>query len=138
MHSFDYQQSFYPEAIMDYVRRLPNSGALNVDNKTVFLAEVGDIQAGVKIKLYIKINNAIIERVKYLVYGDGYMIALLGALSEQLIGLKISNATGLSLTHLAQQLSVPQGKISSLKIIKQAIENILLQYEQNTNHARSI
>lgn len=119
---------FYNAAIMHYLDLLPNSGALNIDNQSVFMAECGSVDRGTKIKLYIKINNDIIERAKYLVYGDGYIIAALGLLSEELPGLKLNQAAQFSMGYLAEKLSIPQDKTNNLKIIKQAIDNIMKQY----------
>ena len=124
------QSSFYPEPIMNYLRVLPNSGALNVDNNSVFMAQVGDIELGVKIKLYIEIKSDIITRVKYLVYGDGYIIAALGLMSEELPGMKISRATNYSLTKVTTSLTIPVAKNNQIKLLKEALENILIQYKQ--------
>ncbi|MBP9722144.1 MAG: iron-sulfur cluster assembly scaffold protein [Gammaproteobacteria bacterium] len=131
--SQNHQQSYYSTEVMGYLQALPNSGALNIDHKSVFMAEVGSLDIGVKIKLYIKINSDIIQEVKYLVYGDSFTIATLGYLSEQLPGLKLSRATNFSFNQAIEQLSIPQTKLNELKIIKTAINNIAEQYIQSKN-----
>jgi len=115
---------------MNYLRVLPNSGAMNVNNKSIFMAERGNIESGVKIKLYSEIKNGIIERVKYLVYGDGYVIAALGAMSQALQGQKIAQAAHYSFSKVAEELSIPVAKTNNIKLIKEALDNILFQYKQ--------
>jgi len=125
------QTSFYPEKIMYYLENMPNAGSiddLNIDNQLLYIAKVGSSDKGAQISLYIQIdNNAIIQKLKYLVYGDGYIIAALGKLSEDLPGKKLKTLANFSINKLAEDLDIPMTYIKNLSIIKQAFENILEQ-----------
>lgn len=121
-------ENFYSEKVMHYLHSLPNSGVLNVDNKSIFMAEKGSLAAGIKIKLYIKIKSGIIQTVKYLVYGDSYTIAALAMLSEQLVGVKTNRAINYNFETIINTLGLPQTFSSNLKLIKSAIVDIMNQY----------
>lgn len=122
------QYSFYPESITKYLQSPPNTGALEADGKTVFSVELGDLAKYIKIRLYLEIDDAIIKQVKYLVYGDGYIIAALSKLSEDLPGLKVTQALNYSMTNLAAHLSIPPAKSDKLKIIKNGLNAVFKQY----------
>ena len=124
-----FNTSFYPELVMSYLSELPNAGTLEVNNKTVYRAQAGSISKTVKIDLYIKIDNDIIKQVKYLVYGNGYIIAALGRLSEELIGLKTHQVANYSMNKLADNLEIPIANRAKLQLIKMCLESIIEQYK---------
>lgn len=122
------QTSFYPEQIMRHLLAPQNPGKMLVDNQAVFMAEIGDITKSVKIELYFKIDNGIIEQVKYLVYGNGYIIAALSQLSAELSGLRLKSARNYSMTNLANKLEIPVAMMPVLKLIKSGLDTIVEQY----------
>lgn len=119
--------SYYSDRIMHYLTYLPNAGERQVDNKTIFFSEIGDVTKHLKIKLYIEFDDAIIKRVNYLVYGDGYIIAALGKLSEDLCGLRSKQALNYSFSDLADYLTIPQSKLEQLKLIKNCLNKVISQ-----------
>lgn len=121
-------ENFYPERVMHYLHSLPNSGVLNVDHKSIFMSEIGSLATGIKVKLYIKIKSGIIDAVKYLVYGDSYTIATLAMLSEQLVGMRVNQASNYSFETIINALMLPQTFSSNLKLIKAAIADVINQY----------
>ncbi len=124
------QESFYSEKIMWYLLNLPNSGAIpedKIDNKTVFSDEVGGLDKGLVVKLFLEIESKSdkIKKISYLVYGDGYIIAALGKLSEDLAGQKIKQALGYSMASLSKELDIPPAKVNNLKLIKNCLDKLI-------------
>lgn len=124
------QESFYPEKIMWYLLNLPNSGEMPVDaidNSRVFSTEVGGLEKGMLIKLFLELAPDLdeIKQIKYLAYGDGYTIAALGKLSEDLPGQKLKQALGYSMMNLSKELDIPPAKANNLKLIKNSLEKLI-------------
>lgn len=122
------QTTFYPAQIMSHLLNPLNTGRMEVDNKTIFMADIGDIAKSIKIDLYFKIDNGIITEISYLVYGNGYIIAALSHLSVELKGVRFTQAMNYSMHNLANKLEIPVNIIPNLKLIKQAIDDIIKQY----------
>lgn len=119
---------FYSEKVMNYLLNPPNTGRLDVDNNTVCMAKAVDNSKNLVIELYSKIENNKILDFKYLIFGDGYCIACLAKLSEDIIGCNIKQAQNYSMSNLAKELDIPQAKLNKLKVIKQCLDNLLEQY----------
>lgn len=122
------QISYYPENVMNYLLNPVNTGALDIDDSSVYSAEIGSLDKGLIIKLYLKIEDGIIRKVNYLVYADGYMIASLGRLSEDLANKKVKQALNYSTNNLVNELEIPQGKQAKLKLVKQCLELVINKY----------
>lgn len=135
------QTTYYPETVMYYLSNLPNAGCFdNTDqnNTNILVTKLGNIEQGVVIKLFIKYNldnkktaktakTAKIEKFKYLVYGDGYIIATLAKLSEELIGKKLNILTNYSLNSIISELEIPDNRIKNIKLISKALQKISLK-----------
>jgi NifU-like protein involved in Fe-S cluster formation len=122
------QTSFYPEQIMCHLLTPLNTGRMTVDNITIFMAEIGDFSKAIKIELYFKIDNGIIRQVKYLVYGNGYIIAALSYLSAKLLGMHIKAVMSYSMSNLVNELEIPVNVLPALKLIKHGMDDIINQY----------
>lgn len=125
------QQSYYPEQIMNYLISLPNSGKLVVNNNDTFSVSAGDITKGVVITLYCQINDGIITKLTYQVYGNGYMIAALGRMTEELVGQKVKQMLNYSLSNLVRDLEIPHTLNNKLKFIKQCLDEIHEKYKHS-------
>lgn len=126
------QESFYPPVIMQYLENLPNGGTMPVDNAEVFCAELGTIAKKIVIKLYMAVTDGIINKITYLVFGNGYVIAALGRVSEDLPGMKVKQALNYSISNLGKELEIPVPEQNKLKLIKQGIDQVVQQYLDST------
>ena len=123
------QISYYPKEVMHYLQTLPNSGVLPIESSSVIWGQDGDVSKGLKIRLYLDVDNGTIKDLRYLVYGNGYFVAAVAKISEVLRGLTLKQAANYNFNKLYENLGIPANKINDFKVITKLLNNIILQYK---------
>lgn len=122
--------ALYSEKVMDHFRNPRNVGVIeNADG----VGEVGNAKCGDIMKIYLKIENDIIEDVKFETFGCGSAIASSSMATELIKGKPLSEAMKLTNKAVTEALDgLPAHKIHcsvlAEEAIKSAVENY---YEKN-------
>ncbi len=118
--------ALYSEKVMDHFRHPRNVGVIdNADG----VGEVGNAKCGDIMKVYLKIENGIIEDVKFETFGCGSAIASSSMATELIKGKPIAEAMKLTNAAVAEALDgLPAHKLHSSVLAEEAIKNALLDY----------
>lgn len=121
----------YTETVMDHFRNPRNVGRIeNADG----IGEVGNAKCGDIMKIYLKINNDIIEDVKFETFGCGSAIASSSMATELIKGKSINEAVELSNKAVIEALGgLPPVKVHCSVLAEQAIKSALYDYAQKTS-----
>lgn len=121
----------YTETVMDHFKNPRNVGRIeNADG----IGEVGNAKCGDIMKIYLKINNDVIEDVKFETFGCGSAIASSSMATELIKGKSINEAVELSNKAVIEALGgLPPVKIHCSVLAEQAIKSALYDYAQKTN-----
>ncbi|KAF5055268.1 Iron-sulfur cluster assembly scaffold protein IscU [anaerobic digester metagenome] len=120
----------YTETVMDHFRNPRNVGSMeNADG----VGQVGNPKCGDIMKIYLKINNDIIEDVKFETFGCGSAIASSSMATELIKGKKIDEAVELSNKAVIEALGgLPPVKVHCSVLAEQAVKSALFDYSQKT------
>ena len=120
----------YTETVMDHFRNPRNVGSIeNPDG----VGQVGNAKCGDIMKIYLKINNDIIEDVKFETFGCGSAIASSSMATELIKGKSINDAVELTNKAVVEALGgLPPVKIHCSVLAEQAIKSALYDYAQKT------
>lgn len=120
----------YTETVMDHFRNPRNVGSMeNPDG----VGQVGNAKCGDIMKIYLKINNDIIEDVKFETFGCGSAIASSSMATELIKGKSINDAVELTNKAVVEALGgLPPVKIHCSVLAEQAIKSALYDYAQKT------
>jgi len=120
----------YTEKVMDHFRNPRNVGSMeNPDG----VGQVGNAKCGDIMKIYLKINNDIIEDVKFETFGCGSAIASSSMATELIKGKSINDAVELTNKAVVEALGgLPPVKIHCSVLAEQAIKSALYDYAQKT------
>ena len=120
----------YTETVMDHFRNPRNVGRIeNADG----IGEVGNAKCGDIMKIYLKINNDIIEDVKFETFGCGSAIASSSMATELIKGKSINEAVELSNKAVIEALGgLPPVKVHCSVLAEQSIKSALYDYAQKT------
>ncbi|MDF2676311.1 MAG: nifU [Bacillota bacterium] len=121
----------YTETVMDHFRNPRNVGHMeNADG----VGQVGNVKCGDIMKIYLKINDEIIEDVKFETFGCGSAIASSSMATELIKGKSIDEAVELSNKAVIEALGgLPPVKVHCSVLAEQAIKSALYDYAQKTN-----
>lgn len=121
----------YTETVMDHFKNPRNVGSIeNPDG----VGQVGNPKCGDIMKIYIKVNNDIIEDVKFETFGCGSAIASSSMATELIKGKSINEAVELSNKAVVEALGgLPPVKVHCSVLAEQAIKSALYDYAQKTN-----
>lgn len=121
----------YSEIVMDHFKNPRNVGEIeNADG----VGTVGNAKCGDIMKIYLKINNDIIEDVKFQTFGCGSAIASSSMATELIKGKSINDAVELSNKAVVEALGgLPPVKIHCSVLAEQAIKSALYDYAQKNN-----
>lgn len=121
----------YTETVMDHFRNPRNVGSIeNPDG----VGQVGNAKCGDIMKIYLKINNDIVEDAKFETFGCGSAIASSSMATELIKGKSINEAVELSNKAVVEALGgLPPVKIHCSVLAEQAIKSALYDYAQKTN-----
>ena len=118
--------ALYSEKVMDHFMHPRNVGVIeNADG----VGEVGNAKCGDIMKIYLKIENDIIEDVKFETFGCGSAIASSSMATEMIMGKSIQEAMALTNKAVAEALDgLPAHKMHCSVLAEEAIKNALKDY----------
>ena len=118
--------ALYSEKVMDHFMHPRNVGTID-DASGV--GEVGNAKCGDIMKIYLKIENDIIEDVKFETFGCGSAIASSSMATEMIKGKSIHEALELTNKAVAEALDgLPAHKMHCSVLAEEAIKNALKDY----------
>jgi nitrogen fixation NifU-like protein len=116
----------YTEQVMEHFYNPHNMGELSDANG---IGEVGNPKCGDIMKIYLKIENGIIEDVKFKTYGCASAIATSSIATEMIKGKPITEAIALSNKAVVEALGgLPAHKIHCSVLAEQAVKEALWNY----------
>ena len=120
--------ALYSEKVMDHFRNPRNVGVIEDANG---IGEVGNAKCGDIMKMYLKIENDIIEDVKFETFGCGSAIASSSMATEMIKGKPVSEARALTNKAVAEALDgLPDYKMHCSVLAEEAIKSALEDYER--------
>lgn len=121
----------YSQKVMEHFRNPRNVGEiLDADG----IGEVGNAKCGDIMRMYLKVNDDIIEDVKFKTFGCGSAIASSSMATELIKGKTIDEAMALTNKAVAEALDgLPSIKMHCSVLAEQAIKAALLDYSKKHN-----
>ena len=121
--------ALYSEKVMDHFRNPRNVGVLEDANG---IGEVGNAKCGDIMKMYLKIEDDIIQDVKFETFGCGSAIASSSMATELIKGKPVSEAMKLTNKAVAEALDgLPAYKMHCSVLAEEAIRDALENYNKN-------
>ena len=118
--------ALYSEKVMDHFMHPRNVGTIDGADG---VGEVGNAKCGDVMKIYLKIENDIIEDVKFETFGCGSAIASSSMATEMIKGKSIHEALELTNKAVAEALDgLPAHKMHCSVLAEEAIKNALKDY----------
>ena len=118
--------ALYSETVMDHFRNPRNVGVIEDADG---VGEVGNAKCGDIMKIYLKIENDVIEDVKFETFGCGSAIASSSMATEMIKGKPLSEALTLTNQAVAQALDgLPAHKLHCSVLAEEAIKKALQDY----------
>ena len=118
--------ALYSEKVMDHFRNPRNVGVIEDANG---IGEVGNAKCGDIMKMYLKIENDIVEDVKFETFGCGSAIASSSMATELIKGKPVSEAMNLTNKAVAEALDgLPAYKLHCSVLAEEAIQSALEDY----------
>ena len=118
--------ALYSEKVMDHFMHPRNVGSIE-DASGV--GEVGNAKCGDIMKIYLKIENDIIQDVKFETFGCGSAIASSSMATEMIMGKSIHEALALTNQAVCEALDgLPAHKVHCSVLAEEAIKNALEDY----------
>lgn len=118
--------ALYSEKVMDHFTNPRNVGIIEDADG---VGEVGNAKCGDIMKIYLKINNDIIEDVKFETFGCGSAIASSSMATEMIKGKSINDAMQLTNKAVAEALDgLPAHKMHCSVLAEEAIKAALKDY----------
>ena len=123
--------ALYSEKVMDHFMHPRNVGTIeNADG----VGEVGNAKCGDIMKIYLKIENDIIQDVKFETFGCGSAIASSSMATEMIKGKSIHEALELTNKAVAEALDgLPAHKMHCSVLAEEAIKKALTDYFDKHN-----
>jgi len=123
--------ALYSEKVMDHFRNPRNVGVIeNADG----VGEVGNAKCGDIMKIYLKIEDNIINEVKFETFGCGSAIASSSMATELIKGQPLSEVKKLTNEAVAEALDgLPGYKMHCSVLAEEAIKSALDNYYENQN-----
>ena len=123
--------ALYSEKVMDHFMNPRNVGT--IENASG-VGEVGNAKCGDIMKIYLKIENNIIEDVKFETFGCGSAIASSSMATEMIMGKSIHEAMALTNKAVAEALDgLPAHKMHCSVLAEEAIKQALKDYFDRNN-----
>ncbi len=118
--------ALYSEKVMDHFRNPRNVGSMENPSG---VGEVGNAKCGDIMRIYLKIDNDIIEDVKFETFGCGSAIASSSMATELIKGKPVSQALELTNQAVVEALDgLPAQKIHCSVLAEEAIKLALKDY----------
>ena len=123
--------ALYSEKVMDHFRNPRNVGVLDDANG---IGEVGNAKCGDIMKIYLKIENDIIEDVSFETFGCGIAIASSSMATELIKGKPVAEAMKLTNRAVTEALGgLPAPKLHCSVLAEEAIKKALQDYYDKNN-----
>ena len=124
--------ALYSEKVMDHFRNPRNVGVIEDANG---IGEVGNAKCGDIMKMYLKIENGIVEDVKFETFGCGSAIASSSMATELIKGQPLEEVRKLTNKAVAEALDgLPAYKMHCSVLAEEAIQSALKDYENRTGN----
>ena len=118
--------ALYSEKVMDHFRNPRNVGVIEDADG---VGEVGNAKCGDIMKIYLKIENGIVEDVKFETFGCASAVASSSMATELIKGQPVSEAMKLTNRAVAEALDgLPAYKMHCSVLAEEAIRNALEDY----------
>ena len=124
--------ALYSEKVMEHFRNPRNVGVIEDANG---IGEVGNAKCGDIMKMYLKIEDDIIQDVKFETFGCGSAIASSSMATELIKGKPVSEAMKLTNKAVAEALDgLPDYKMHCSVLAEEAIQSALDDYHRRTGN----
>ncbi len=122
--------ALYSEKVMDHFRNPRNVGVIEDANG---IGEVGNAKCGDIMKMYLKIEDGIVQDVKFETFGCGSAIASSSMATELIKGKPLSEVKELTNKAVAEALDgLPDYKMHCSVLAEEAIQAALEDYQKRT------
>ena len=122
--------ALYSEKVMDHFRNPRNVGVIEDANG---IGEVGNARCGHIMKMYLKIEDDIVQDVKFETFGCGSAIASSSMATELIKGKPVSEVRKLTNQAVAEALDgLPDYKMHCSVLAEEAIHSALEDYQKRT------
>lgn len=126
--------ALYSDKVMDHFLHPRNVGVIDDANA---VGEVGNAKCGDIMKMYLKIEDGIIEDVKFETFGCGSAIASSSMATELIKGKPVEEAMQLTNKAVAEALDgLPDYKMHCSVLAEEAIQSALEDYYKNDPEAK--
>ena len=120
--------ALYSDKVMDHFLNPRNVGSLEDANA---VGEVGNVKCGDIMKMYLKIEDDVIQDVKFETFGCGSAIASSSMATELIKGKPVSEAMQLTNKAVAEALDgLPDYKMHCSVLAEEAIQEALSNYKK--------
>ena len=120
------KMALYSEKVMDHFRNPRNVGVIEDANG---IGEVGNAKCGDIMKMYLKIEDDIVQDVKFETFGCGSAIASSSMATELIKGKPVSEVAQLTNKAVAEALDgLPAYKMHCSVLAEEAIQSALADY----------
>ena len=120
--------ALYSEKVMDHFRNPRNVGVIEDANG---IGEVGNARCGDIMKMYLKIEDDVIQDVKFETFGCGSAIASSSMATELIKGKPLSEAMALTNKAVAEALDgLPDYKMHCSVLAEEAIRSAIEDYQK--------
>jgi nitrogen fixation NifU-like protein len=117
----------YTEKVMDHFKNPRNVGELKDADG---IGEVGNVKCGDIMKLYIKVQEGVIEDIRFRTFGCGAAIATSSAITEMVKGKTLEDALKLSNRDVADELGgLPPVKMHCSNLAADALKAAIEDYQ---------
>ena len=120
----------YTKKVIDHYENPRNVGSFNGDEKNIGTGLVGAPSCGDVMKLQIKVNNDVIEDVKFKTFGCGSAIAASSFVTEMLKGKTLQEAEQIRNTQIVNELELPPVKIHCSVLAEDAIKAAIADFKK--------
>jgi len=121
--------ALYSDKVMDHFLHPRNVGVIEDANA---VGEVGNAKCGDIMKMYLKIEDGIVEDVKFETFGCGSAIASSSMATELIKGKPVEDAMKLTNKAVAEALDgLPDYKMHCSVLAEEAIQSALENYYKN-------
>lgn len=122
--------ALYSEKVMEHFRNPRNVGVIEDANG---IGEVGNAKCGDIMKMYLKIEDDVVQDVKFETFGCGSAIASSSMATELIKGKPLSEVRKLTNKAVAEALDgLPAYKMHCSVLAEEAIQSALEDYEKRT------
>lgn len=121
----------YTDIVMDHFMNPRNVGVIdNADG----IGEVGNIKCGDIMRIYIKVENNVIEDIKFKTFGCGSAIAASSVATEIIMGKTVEDALKVTNKQVIDALGgLPPVKIHCSVLAEQALKAAIYDYATKNN-----